>query len=660
MDVRSSGHGLREEEINAVAMTVTAVVVNTMSDMSSSSRDMLTQLRKRRALLQHIAEAPDCVATCEAVVQLCVALSSGVFPRQTPRWWIKRRTDGTWEDLCLCDDATDEYYRQKLRMSMAMFSQIVAACAAYVEKKVTHYRMSLPVEQVIAFALYRRASGETYESGTSAFGIGRATGLQAVRDVTSALLQVYPDAIQWPVGRRRVQILRAFRDKGFPNCFGTIDCTHIYIDKPAGAPSYNYYDRKQKFSVQAQVVVDLDLRILDVHIGYTGSVHDGCFLHNSQLWRRAEAGELFDSPLENLSHGVVTQGYLLGDNGYIVLCVFRPPRICHALGNVVPLPLLGPHSPVIVTQTDEVHLLLPLASHQLHLLFRGPVRRRLPAVVDDATSAPTTNGSTTNNTSAASSPPPTRLPQRPNRNVVVVVPCFHVLPESFVGIVIATTIVVTTIAIGRRRAGSSFDRSPLSCRRSALCDAVCTVFTVVVANSIRISRRLYGSPSFLHLSYPFRLLPSPFSVCCPPDRMIRFILLQNRQGKTRLAKYYVPLEDSEKHKLEYEVHRLVVNRDPKFTNFVEFRTHKVIYRRYAGLFFSMCVDVTDNELAYLESIHLFVEILDHFFSNVCELDLVFNFHKVYLILDEFILAGELQETSKKAIIERMNELDKLE
>lgn len=62
--------------------------------------------------------------------------------------------------------------------------------------------------------------------------------------------------------------------------------------------------------------------------------------------------------------------------------------------------------------------------------------------------------------------------------------------------------------------------------------------------------------------------------------------------------------------------------------FLQFRTHKVIYRRYAGLFFSLCVDITDNELAYLECIHLFVEILDHFFSNVCELDLVFNFHKV--------------------------------
>lgn len=67
--------------------------------------------------------------------------------------------------------------------------------------------------------------------------------------------------------------------------------------------------------------------------------------------------------------------------------------------------------------------------------------------------------------------------------------------------------------------------------------------------------------------------------------------------------------------------------------FLQFRTHKVIYRRYAGLFFSLCVDITDNELAYLECIHLFVEILDHFFSNVCELDLVFNFHKVCLCYD---------------------------
>ena len=80
---------------------------------------------------------------------------------------------------------------------------------------------------------------------------------------------------------------------------------------------------------------------------------------------------------------------------------------------------------------------------------------------------------------------------------------------------------------------------------------------------------------------------------------------------------------------------------------------------YAGLFFSLCVDVNDNELALLEAIHLFVEVLDHYFSNVCELDLVFNFHKVYQVIDEFILAGEIQETSKKQIMERLYELEKI-
>ena len=61
-----------------------------------------------------------------------------------------------------------------------------------------------------------------------------------------------------------------------------------------------------------------------------------------------------------------------------------------------------------------------------------------------------------------------------------------------------------------------------------------------------------------------------------------------------------------------------------------------MYRRYAGLFFCVCVDANDNELAYLEAIHLFVEVLDSFFDNVCELDLVFNFYKVHLFFPSVI------------------------
>lgn len=95
--------------------------------------------------------------------------------------------------------------------------------------------------------------------------------------------------------------------------------------------------------------------------------------------------------------------------------------------------------------------------------------------------------------------------------------------------------------------------------------------------------------------------------------MIRFILVQNKQGKARLMKWYAPYDNEEKLKIQAEVHRLVAPRDTRSqSNFVEFRSNKIVYRRYAGLFFCLCVDGNDNELAYLEAIHLFVEVLGGF------------------------------------------------
>ena len=40
----------------------------------------------------------------------------------------------------------------------------------------------------------------------------------------------------------------------------------------------------------------------------------------------------------------------------------------------------------------------------------------------------------------------------------------------------------------------------------------------------------------------------------------------------------------------------------------QFRNFKIVYRRYAGLYFCFCVDVHDNNLYYLEAIHNFVEV----------------------------------------------------
>ena len=59
---------------------------------------------------------------------------------------------------------------------------------------------------------------------------------------------------------------------------------------------------------------------------------------------------------------------------------------------------------------------------------------------------------------------------------------------------------------------------------------------------------------------------------------------------------------------------------------------QVVYKRYASLYFVMGIDMSENELFTLEIIHHYVEVLDRYFGNVCELDLIFNFHKVCCML----------------------------
>jgi hypothetical protein len=87
---------------------------------------------------------------------------------------------------------------------------------------------------------------------------------------------------------------------------------------------------------------------------------------------------------------------------------------------------------------------------------------------------------------------------------------------------------------------------------------------------------------------------------------------------------------------------------------------KVVYRRYASLFFIAGCASTDNELITLEIVHRYVEQMDKYYGNVCELDIIFNFQKAYFILDELLLAGEMQESSKKNVLRCISQEDSLE
>ncbi|KAI3831296.1 hypothetical protein MKX03_034082 [Papaver bracteatum] len=114
---------------------------------------------------------------------------------------------------------------------------------------------------------------------------------------------------------------------------------------------------------------------------------------------------------------------------------------------------------------------------------------------------------------------------------------------------------------------------------------------------------------------------------------IRFIILVNKQGQTRLAQYFEYLNLDQRRILEGEI-----------CSFVEHRNYKIVYKRYALLFFLIGVDDDENELAIFEFIHLLVK------PWTCELDIMFHWEKVHFMLEEMVMNGFIVETSKSNVL----------
>lgn len=94
--------------------------------------------------------------------------------------------------------------------------------------------------------------------------------------------------------------------------------------------------------------------------------------------------------------------------------------------------------------------------------------------------------------------------------------------------------------------------------------------------------------------------------------------IRNKQGQTRFSSYYEWISIDERSALESEIIRKCLSRSELQCSFLEYRGYKVIYRRYASLFFIVGTkpdpfagegaENNENELGMLEFIHAVVEV----------------------------------------------------
>ena len=108
--------------------------------------------------------------------------------------------------------------------------------------------------------------------------------------------------VKWPSEDELLEIQDMYFElKNFEGVVGMIDGTHIPIRKPKER-GFDYYNRKEYYSVILQAVVRPDLRFTHVYCGWPGKVHD------ARVFRQ--------SPLFDNGPALCGDGHILGDSAY--------------------------------------------------------------------------------------------------------------------------------------------------------------------------------------------------------------------------------------------------------------------------------------------------------------------------------------------------------
>lgn len=71
------------------------------------------------------------------------------------------------------------------------------------------------------------------------------------------LIAAIPLHLKWPIGEKLENVKLRFENiRGIPQCYGVIDCIHIFFDKPTNTKNMDWFNRDHNYNMILQVIVD--------------------------------------------------------------------------------------------------------------------------------------------------------------------------------------------------------------------------------------------------------------------------------------------------------------------------------------------------------------------------------------------------------------------
>ncbi|KAI4334494.1 hypothetical protein L6164_019178 [Bauhinia variegata] len=218
-------------------------------------------------------------------------------------------------------------FESVFKISRKTFQYICSLVKEDMEGKSAHFVFtngkSMALYDQVAVALRRLGSGESLVTIGDSFGLNHSTVSQVTWRFVESMEQRGLHHLQWPCTEEEMTAIKYKFEKirGFPNCCGVIDATHITMCLSASEPSTNVWlDHEKNHSMILQAIVDPDMRFRDIVTGWPGKMKEWSVFESSNFHKLCDKGDrLNGKKLQLPPQGSEIREYIIGDSGYPLL-----------------------------------------------------------------------------------------------------------------------------------------------------------------------------------------------------------------------------------------------------------------------------------------------------------------------------------------------------